>query len=91
MDQWKFAATELSILLFAILNIRYLHYYNMLMKEQIKNSNHKDIIELLRRIIFAILHIRLLKFSKTNCSLLSLADFAEQKNYFCRRILHFQH
>ena len=54
MDQWKFAATELSILLFsilifAILNIRYLHYYNMLMKEQIKNSNHKDIIELLRR------------------------------------------
>ena len=53
MDQWKFAATELSILLFsilifAILNIRYLHYYNMLMKEQIKKiKNKQKIVDLI--------------------------------------------
>ena len=29
---------DFVILIFAILNIRYLHYYNMLMKEQIKNT-----------------------------------------------------
>ena len=59
----------------------------MLMKEQIKNSNHKDIIELLRRIIFAILHIRCIdieifnfKSLKKRRSLTQLgeADFAEK-------------